>query len=122
MASTLTLLVLLPLALFSSVTCKKGEIRQLYLDFSLGWTSQQETGPSSLVLSAVCGPPPITDGIDELALKRVYEAGEAVTLACEQGYTPSTSNPQRITCTATGEWTPSDLACSREFNGKRIHL
>eukprot|EP00066_Takifugu_rubripes_P010431 XP_003978255.1 PREDICTED: beta-2-glycoprotein 1-like [Takifugu rubripes] len=83
MASTLALLALLQLALFSSVTCKK-----------------------------VCSRPPITDGIDELALKRVYEAGEAVTLSCEQGYTPSTLNPRRITCTATGEWTQSDLACS----------
>uniref|UniRef100_A0A674PRW8 Beta-2-glycoprotein 1 n=1 Tax=Takifugu rubripes TaxID=31033 RepID=A0A674PRW8_TAKRU len=81
MASTLALLALLQLALFSSVT-------------------------------SVCSRPPITDGIDELALKRVYEAGEAVTLSCEQGYTPSTLNPRRITCTATGEWTQSDLACS----------
>ncbi|TNM85608.1 hypothetical protein fugu_007879 [Takifugu bimaculatus] len=83
MASTLALLALLQLALFSSVSCIK-----------------------------VCGRPPITDGIDELALKRVYEPGEAVTLSCEQGYTPSTLNPRRITCTATGEWTQSDLACS----------
>lgn len=66
-------------------------------------------------LKLVCGRPPITDGIDELTLKRVYEVGEEVTLTCEQGYLPSTTSPQRMTCTATGEWTQSDLACSREF-------
>lgn len=75
---------------------------------------------SQLVLWAVCGRPPVTDGIDELVLKRVYEAGESVTLSCEQGYTPSTLNPRRITCTATGEWTQSDLACSREFHENSI--
>lgn len=69
-------------------------------------------------LSLVCGRPAITDGIDELALKRVYEVGEAVTLTCEQGYLPSTATPRRMTCTGTGEWTPqSDLTCSREFTG-----
>ncbi|XP_033830476.1 beta-2-glycoprotein 1-like [Periophthalmus magnuspinnatus] len=60
----------------------------------------------------VCGRPDITDGIDESVLKRVYEVGEEVTLACERGYLPSTPNPRRITCTGTGEWTPSNLACS----------
>jgi len=60
----------------------------------------------------VCGRPPITDGIDESALKRVYEVGEEVTLACERGYLPSTSTPRRIACTAAAEWTRPDLTCS----------
>ncbi|XP_041837979.1 beta-2-glycoprotein 1-like isoform X2 [Melanotaenia boesemani] len=60
----------------------------------------------------VCGRPPVTDGIDVSTLKRVFEVGEEVTLTCEQGYLPSTATPPRITCTATGEWTPSNLACS----------
>lgn len=68
-------------------------------------------------LSPVCGRPPVTDGIDELSLKRVYEVAEELTLTCEQGYLPSTATPRRMTCTATGEWTQSDLACSREFTG-----
>ncbi|KAE8300732.1 CUB and sushi domain-containing protein 3 CUB and sushi multiple domains protein 3 [Larimichthys crocea] len=84
MSLKLTLLVLTQLALYTTVTTKK-----------------------------VCGRPAITDGIDELALKRVYEVGEAVTLTCEQGYLPSTATPRRMTCTGTGEWTPqSDLTCS----------
>lgn len=45
----------------------------------------------------------------------MYEVGEEVTLTCEQGYLPSRATPQRITCTATGAWTQSDLACTREF-------
>ncbi|KAM9856961.1 beta-2-glycoprotein 1-like [Aulostomus maculatus] len=60
----------------------------------------------------VCDRPPVTDGIDELTLKQVYEVGQEVTLTCEQGYLPSTTTPQRISCTATGEWTQSALACS----------
>ncbi len=68
-------------------------------------------------LSPVCGRPPITDGIDRLTLKRVYEVGEEVTLTCEQGYLPSTATPRRIICNAAGEWTQSDLACTREFTG-----
>ncbi|KAM3624423.1 uncharacterized protein V6R79_023223 [Siganus canaliculatus] len=83
MAPTLALLILFQLLLCTTVTSKK-----------------------------VCGRPPITEGIDDLTLKRVYEVGEEVTLTCEQGYLPSTPNPRRITCTATGEWTQSDLTCS----------
>ncbi|XP_029916369.1 beta-2-glycoprotein 1-like [Myripristis murdjan] len=60
----------------------------------------------------VCGRPPITDGIDESTLKRVYEVGEEVTLTCELGYLPSTATPRRIACSATGQWTNSDLTCS----------
>ncbi|XP_026215265.1 beta-2-glycoprotein 1-like [Anabas testudineus] len=61
----------------------------------------------------VCGRPPITGGIDESTLKRVYEVGEEVTLTCGQGYLPSTtSTTQRIACTAEGTWTQSNLACS----------
>uniref|UniRef100_A0A672IGA2 Beta-2-glycoprotein 1 n=1 Tax=Salarias fasciatus TaxID=181472 RepID=A0A672IGA2_SALFA len=85
MAPTLILLLLSQVVLFSSVTSKK-----------------------------VCGRPPVTEGIDETTLKRVYEVGEELTLTCEQGYLPSMPTPGRITCTATGEWTPSNLACSRK--------
>ncbi|KAK2815946.1 hypothetical protein Q5P01_026413 [Channa striata] len=60
----------------------------------------------------VCGRPPFTDGFDASHLKRVYEVGEEVTLTCGQGYLPSTATPQRISCTAAGEWTQSNLACS----------
>ncbi|CAI5679794.1 beta-2-glycoprotein 1 [Oreochromis niloticus] len=60
----------------------------------------------------VCGRPPTTDGIDSSTLKRVYEVGEEVTLTCEQGYLPSRTPSARITCTATGEWTQANLACS----------
>uniref|UniRef100_A0A673CDU7 Beta-2-glycoprotein 1 n=2 Tax=Sphaeramia orbicularis TaxID=375764 RepID=A0A673CDU7_9TELE len=67
---------------------------------------------TSVSSKKVCGRPPITDGIDESALKRVFEVGEEVTLTCEMGYLPSTTTPRRISCTATGEWTSSDLACS----------
>lgn len=83
MAPTLTLLLLSQVALYATATSKK-----------------------------VCGRPPITAGIDELTLKRVYEVGEEVTLTCEQGYLPSTMSPRRMTCTPTGEWTQSDLTCS----------
>jgi len=83
MTPTLALLFLCQVALYTTVTSKK-----------------------------VCGRPPITDGIDELTLKRVYEVGEEVTLACERGYTPSTASPRRISCAATGQWTPSDLTCT----------
>ncbi|XP_070684505.1 beta-2-glycoprotein 1-like [Pempheris klunzingeri] len=83
MAPILALLVLSQLALYTTVTSKK-----------------------------VCSRPPVTDGIDELTLKRVYEVGEEVTLTCERGYLPSTATAQRITCTSMGEWTQSDLACS----------
>lgn len=83
MALTLAVLLLCQIALCTTVTTKK-----------------------------VCGRPPVTDGVDESTLKRVYEAGEEVALTCEQGYLPSTTTPQRITCTATGEWTKSNLACS----------
>lgn len=67
-------------------------------------------------LLSVCGRPPVTDGIDESALKRVYEVGDQVTLTCELGYTPSTAAPRKLACTPAGEWTASDLACTREFN------
>lgn len=83
MAPTLALLVLCQLALYTTATSKK-----------------------------VCSRPLVTDGIDELTLKRVYEVGEEVTLTCEQGYLPSTATPRRMTCSATGEWTQSDLICS----------
>ncbi|XP_062243068.1 beta-2-glycoprotein 1-like [Platichthys flesus] len=83
MAPTLTLFLLFPIIACATVTSKK-----------------------------VCGRPPVTDGVDEATLKRVYEAGEEVALTCEQGYSPSTPTTRRITCTATGEWTQSDLACS----------
>ncbi|CAK6953320.1 LOW QUALITY PROTEIN: beta-2-glycoprotein 1-like [Scomber scombrus] len=83
MAPTLVLLLLSQVALYTTVTSKK-----------------------------VCGRPSVTDGIDELALKRVYEVGEEVGLTCEQGYLPSTATPRRMTCTATGAWTQSDLTCS----------
>ncbi|XP_010766479.1 beta-2-glycoprotein 1 [Notothenia coriiceps] len=83
MAPTLALLFFCQVALYTTVTPKK-----------------------------VCGRPPITDGIDELSLKRVYEVAEELTLTCEQGYLASTATPRRMTCTATGEWTQSDLACS----------
>ncbi|KAM7393974.1 hypothetical protein PAMP_020803 [Pampus punctatissimus] len=83
MAPTLVLLLLIQVALYSTVTSKK-----------------------------VCGRPAITDGIDTLTLKRVYEVGEEVTLTCELGYLPSTPAHRQITCTATGEWTQSDLTCS----------
>ncbi|XP_070844998.1 beta-2-glycoprotein 1-like [Chaetodon trifascialis] len=86
MALTLILLVLGHLALCTTVTSKK-----------------------------VCGRPPVTDGIDVLSLKRVYEVGEEVTLTCERGYTPSATTSQRMTCTASGEWTQSDLACSSKM-------
>uniref|UniRef100_A0A8D3BMA6 Beta-2-glycoprotein 1 n=1 Tax=Scophthalmus maximus TaxID=52904 RepID=A0A8D3BMA6_SCOMX len=85
MASTLAVLLLCQTVLYTSVTSKK-----------------------------VCGHPPTTDGISESTLKLVYEVGEEVTLTCEQGYLPSTTAPRRISCTATGEWTQSNLACSRE--------
>ncbi|XP_008418598.1 beta-2-glycoprotein 1-like [Poecilia reticulata] len=60
----------------------------------------------------VCGRPRVSDGVDVSSMKRVFEIGEDVTLSCEQGYSPSTATPPRITCTATGEWTPANLACS----------
>ncbi|PWA14872.1 hypothetical protein CCH79_00014195 [Gambusia affinis] len=62
----------------------------------------------------VCGRPRVSDGVDVSSMKRVFEIGEDVSLSCEQGYSPSTATPPRITCTATGEWTPVNLACSRE--------
>ncbi|XP_036954075.1 beta-2-glycoprotein 1-like [Acanthopagrus latus] len=83
MGLNLVLLILCHLALYTTVTSKK-----------------------------VCGRPLISDGIDDATLKRVYEVGEEVTLTCEQGYLPSTATPRRLTCTATGEWTLSDLSCS----------
>ncbi|XP_058497484.1 beta-2-glycoprotein 1-like [Solea solea] len=67
---------------------------------------------TTITSKKVCGRPPITDGIDETTLKRVFEVGDEVTLTCERGYLPSTTTSQRITCTATGEWTQSNLACS----------
>lgn len=57
----------------------------------------------------------MTDGLDNKPSKDMYDVGEEVTLTCEQGYLPSRATPQRITCTATGSWTQSDLACTREF-------
>lgn len=83
MAPTLVLLLLCQVAFYTTATSKK-----------------------------VCSRPPLTDGIDESTLKRVYEVGEELTLTCEQGYLPSTTTSRRITCTATGEWTQSNLACS----------
>lgn len=68
--------------------------------------------------SLVCNRPPVNDGIDESTFKRVYEVGEEVTLTCERGYLPSTASPRRISCTAAGEWTRSDLVCSREYAGQ----
>uniref|UniRef100_A0A3B5BN51 Beta-2-glycoprotein 1 n=1 Tax=Stegastes partitus TaxID=144197 RepID=A0A3B5BN51_9TELE len=63
-------------------------------------------------LYPVCGRPPVTDGIDDTTLKRVYEIGEVVILACGQGYLPSTAASSRIICSDTGEWTQLNLACS----------
>uniref|UniRef100_A0A3Q2GH36 Beta-2-glycoprotein 1 n=1 Tax=Cyprinodon variegatus TaxID=28743 RepID=A0A3Q2GH36_CYPVA len=63
----------------------------------------------------VCGRPRFSDGVDISSLKRVFEVGEEVTLSCEQGYLPSTASLPRITCTAAGEWTSANLACSREL-------
>ncbi|XP_069024374.1 beta-2-glycoprotein 1-like [Embiotoca jacksoni] len=83
MAPTLTLLLLSQAVLYTTVTSK-----------------------------TVCGRPPVTDGIDSSTLKREYEVGERLTLACEQGYLPSTATPGGISCTATGQWTQSNLACS----------
>ena len=105
----------------ASATCfiLKCNMQERWATAALLWLQRRLSSLQSstrLVLWAVCGRPPITDGIDVQALKRVYEAGEAVTLSCERGYTPSTSNPREMTCTDRGEWTPSDLACSRESN------
>ncbi|KAM4597531.1 beta-2-glycoprotein 1-like [Polymixia lowei] len=86
MAPMLVLLLLCQVALYATVTSKK-----------------------------VCGRPPITDGIDESTLKRVYEVGEEVTLSCELGYVSSTAAPRRMTCTAAGEWTNSDLTCASKM-------
>ncbi|XP_068448767.1 beta-2-glycoprotein 1-like [Clinocottus analis] len=83
MASALTLLVLCQVALYTTVTSKN-----------------------------VCSRPDVAEGIEDLTLKRVYEIGEQVNLVCERGYSPSTTTPRRLTCTDTGGWTPSDLACS----------
>ncbi|XP_076027282.1 beta-2-glycoprotein 1-like [Genypterus blacodes] len=83
MALTLALLLLSQVALHSAVPTKK-----------------------------VCGRPSVRDGIDESTLKRVYEAGEELIVACERGYTPSTATPRRMSCSAAGEWTQSDLACT----------
>ena len=66
-------------------------------------------------LWSACGRPPLSDGIDVSSLKSVYDVGEEVTLACEQGYTPSTPSPHKLACTPTQEWTATDLACTREF-------
>lgn len=71
------------------------------------------------VFATVCGRPPVVDGIDESTLKRVYEVGEEVVLTCERGYSPSAAASERITCTATGKWTQSSLACSRELLRRR---
>ncbi|KAM6972457.1 beta-2-glycoprotein 1-like [Aplochiton taeniatus] len=59
----------------------------------------------------VCGRPPVTDGIDVASLKRVYEIGDEVTLACELGYSPSTA-PSRIVCNTDGTWPRTDLVCA----------
>lgn len=67
-------------------------------------------------LSLVCGRPPVTDGMDTLGLKHVYEIGKEVTLACERGYTPVKAKTASITCSASGEWTKLDLVCSRKFH------
>uniref|UniRef100_A0A8C5BXU1 Beta-2-glycoprotein 1-like n=1 Tax=Gadus morhua TaxID=8049 RepID=A0A8C5BXU1_GADMO len=80
----LTLLLLCQVALYTIVTSKKA-----------------------------CGRPPLSDGIDVSSLKSVYDVGEEVTLACEQGYTPSTPSPHKLACTPTQEWTATDLACTR---------
>ncbi|XP_054460159.1 beta-2-glycoprotein 1-like [Anoplopoma fimbria] len=83
MAPVLALMVLCQVALYTTVTSKK-----------------------------VCGRPFFADGIDELNLKHVFEVGEELTPTCETGYSPSTATPRRMTCTSTGAWTQSDLACS----------
>uniref|UniRef100_A0A8C6KTX0 Beta-2-glycoprotein 1 n=1 Tax=Nothobranchius furzeri TaxID=105023 RepID=A0A8C6KTX0_NOTFU len=68
---------------------------------------------STTVLPAkVCSRPPIPEGVNASALKRVFEVGEEVTLSCERGYSSSAASSSRITCTAAGEWTQSNLACS----------
>ncbi|XP_045547230.1 beta-2-glycoprotein 1 isoform X2 [Salmo salar] len=83
MNPNLALLLLCQLALYTSVTSKN-----------------------------VCGHPPVTDGMDTLGLKHVYEIGKEVTLACERGYTPVKAKTASITCSASGEWTKLDLVCS----------
>uniref|UniRef100_A0A8C3B297 Beta-2-glycoprotein 1 n=1 Tax=Cyclopterus lumpus TaxID=8103 RepID=A0A8C3B297_CYCLU len=88
MAPALALLLLCQVALYTTVTSKN-----------------------------VCGRPDVADGIEELTLNRVYEVGDQVNLVCERGFLPSTATPRKLTCTDTGGWTPSDLACSREFTG-----
>ncbi|KAM3865307.1 beta-2-glycoprotein 1-like [Diretmus argenteus] len=67
---------------------------------------------STATSKTVCGRPPVTNGMEESTLKRVYEPAEEVTLTCAPGYVASTANPRRISCTAAGQWTPSDLTCS----------
>ncbi|XP_056136928.1 beta-2-glycoprotein 1-like [Lampris incognitus] len=67
---------------------------------------------TTVTAKTVCGRPPITDGVDVTTLKRVYELGEAVTLACEAGYKPSKQAPSRITCINAGEWSHSDFSCA----------
>uniref|UniRef100_A0A3P8RXY8 Beta-2-glycoprotein 1 n=1 Tax=Amphiprion percula TaxID=161767 RepID=A0A3P8RXY8_AMPPE len=86
MSPTLALLLLSQVAFYTTVTSKK-----------------------------VCGRPPVSDGIDETILKRVYEIGEEVSLTCGQGYLPSTATTSRITCTDTGGWIQSNLACSQKW-------
>ncbi|XP_059193296.1 beta-2-glycoprotein 1-like [Centropristis striata] len=83
MAPTLMLLFLCQAALYTTVTSKK-----------------------------VCARPLVTEGIDEIGLKRVYDVGEEVILRCELGYLPSTDAVRRITCTGTGQWTQPELTCS----------
>ncbi|CAG5928845.1 unnamed protein product [Menidia menidia] len=69
-----------------------------------------------------CGRPSLSDGIDISSLKRVFEVGEEVTLTCEEGYLPSAATPPRISCTSTGEWTQSNLACSQVNCGIPVNI
>lgn len=107
-----TLLLLSLAAIFTTVTPAKGTFAKFVTRPKLNFSCLASR--SSLFLPPVCGRPRVSDGVDVSSMKRVFEIGEDVSLSCEQGYSPSTTTPPRITCTATGEWTPANLACSRE--------
>uniref|UniRef100_A0A3P9MP09 Beta-2-glycoprotein 1 n=1 Tax=Oryzias latipes TaxID=8090 RepID=A0A3P9MP09_ORYLA len=70
---------------------------------------------TTVTSASVCGRPRVAEGIDVTVMKRVFEAGEEVTLKCEQGYLPSSMATARIRCTSTGQWTESNLACSSKM-------
>ncbi|CAL8329542.1 unnamed protein product [Lota lota] len=72
----------------------------------------QVTLYTTVTSKKACGRPPVPDGVDVSSLKSMYDVGEEVTLACEQGYTPSTTAPRKLACTPAQEWTASDLACT----------